>query len=137
MSLTPSKQDITVVLNERVLAAEVRHAALDVPASRFGQDGLPAVTAEPLRQRDESARDILRSQNAVKSGDATSSPDTHVGRALGMSSRVVGIQVLVDVENQVGGRPVRIDDLGKSRGGSIADESLRGGICIAWQQDSL
>lgn len=61
---------------------------------------------------------------------------TH-GDASGAGTRVIGVEVLVDVHDQVGLRSIKVGNGGKSRGAAVRDESASGGVVIAGEEDHL
>jgi hypothetical protein len=52
-----------------------------------------------------------------------------------VGSRVVRVEVFVDVEDEVGEAAVRIGDLGESGSGAVGDESSSGRVVISGEEN--
>lgn len=100
------------------LLAEVLDARLGVSTASLSVEGLAVVGAEPAGERCPSVLDV-------------------VGDTLSVSSRVVAVEVLVDVEDQVGGGSVEIFDGGEGSGGTAGHECLSRSPVVAGEEDHL
>lgn len=112
----PAKVDIRVgVQLSKLLAHILETAAVRWPAASLGQDSLALVRAEPVTKGLEDL-DV-------------------VGGAGGVGARVVGVEVLVDVEDEVGGAAVEVGDLHERGAGAVGDEGTGGSVVVTREQD--
>lgn len=111
----PAEVDVGVLVEGVELLAQHGQAAGVVGAAGLGEDGLALVGAEPLAE-------------GVEGVDV-------VGGAGGVGAGAVGVEVLVDVEDQVVGAAVEVGDLVKSGGGAVVDEGAGVGPLVAGEEE--
>jgi hypothetical protein len=111
----PAKVDVRVLVKGIELLAERSQAAGVVRATSLGEDGLALVGAEPGAE-------------GVEGFDV-------VGGAGGVGAGAVGVEVLVDVEDQVVGAAVEVGDLGEGGGGAVVDEGAGVGPLVAGEEE--
>lgn len=63
--------------------------------------------------------------------------DTHIGRAVGVGTRVVRVEVLMHVVDKVGVRAIGVGHGAERRSGPVADELLGGGVVVPGEKDDL
>jgi hypothetical protein len=118
MSKDISKTRHWYLLQKLEFLAQILLATLSVSATSLSQHGLPAVLLEPSCERLERGVDVVL-------------------HALGVGSRVVTVQVLVHVHDEVVGGAVRVLDLVQSRCGAGRDECLCAGEALAGHQNQV
>jgi hypothetical protein len=111
----PAEVDVRVLVEGIELLAQGGQAAGVVGTTGLGEDGLALVGAEPGAE-------------GVESFDV-------IGGAGGVGAGAVGVEVLVDVEDQVVGAAVEVGDLGKSGGGAVVDEGAGVGPLVAGEEE--
>lgn len=112
---SPAKVDVRVLVENIELLAQRGQAAGVVRAAGLGEDGLALVGAEPVAEGGEG-------------GDV-------VGGAGGVGAGAVGVEVLVDVEDQVGGAAVEVGDLVQGGGGAVVDQGAGVGPLVAGEEE--
>jgi hypothetical protein len=112
---SPAKVDVRVLVKSIELLAEGGQAGSVVGATGLGEDGLALVGAEPGAE-------------GVEGVDV-------VGGAGGVGAGAVGVEVLVDVEDQVGGAAVEVGDFAKGGGGAVVDEGAGVGPLVAGEEE--
>ena len=100
------------------LADVFQAAGVGVAAADFRKDGLAVLGAEPGGEGREGVIDV-------------------VVDAVGVGARVVDVEVLVHVEDEVVCGAVEVGDFGEGGGGAGADELLGGGVLGAGHEDHL
>jgi hypothetical protein len=111
----PAKVDVRVLVHGIELLTKHSEAAGIVRATSLGEDGLALVGTEP-------------STESVEGVDV-------VGGASGVSSGSVRVEVLVDIEDQVGGAAIEVLDLGESGARTVGDVSGGVGPLVAGKED--
>ena len=111
----PAEVDVGVLVEGVELLAQHGQAAGVVGAAGLGEDGLALVGAEPLAE-------------GVEGVDV-------VGGAGGVGAGAVGVEVLVDVEDEVVGAAVEVGDLVESGGGAVVDEGAGVGPLVAGEEE--
>lgn len=111
----PAKVDVRVLVKSVELLAQSGQAAGVVGATGLGEDGLALVGAEPGTE-------------GVEGFDV-------VGGAGGVGAGAVGVEVLVDVEDQVGGAAVEVGDFAEGGGGAVVDEGAGVGPLVAGEEE--
>jgi hypothetical protein len=111
----PAEVDVGVLVHGIELLAESLQAAGLAGAASLGEDGLALVLLEPCT---ESLKDV-----------------DVVGGASGVGARSVGVEVLVHVEDEVGGAAVKVGDLGELVTGAVGDESAGVGPLVAGKEN--
>lgn len=128
---------VRVRLLERDLLAHERLARRDVPAARLGVERLPAVAAQPLRERRPRVVDVVRRALRVRT-PTKYDQFTYINRCITWGDvRVVEIEVLVHVEDQVGDAAVGVCDLVERVGRAVGHEGLRRRPVVTREQDQL
>ena len=112
---SPAKVDVRVLVKSIELLAQCGQAAGIVGATGLGEDGLALVGAEPLAEGVEGFN--------------------VVGGAGGVGAGAVGVEVLVDVEDQVVGAAVEVGDLVEGGGGAVVDEGAGVGPLVAGEEE--
>jgi hypothetical protein len=112
---SPAKVDVRVLVKSIELLAEGGQAGSVVGATGLGEDGLALVGAEPGAEGVEGV-DVVGGAGSVGAG-------------------AVGVEVLVDVEDQVGGAAVEVGDLGQGGGGAVVDEGAGVGPLVAGEEE--
>ena len=100
---SPAEVDVRVLVHGVELLAKSLQAAGIAGATSLGEHGLTLVLLEPRAKSLEHV-DV-------------------VGGASGVGAGSIGVQVLVDVEDEVGGAAVKVGDLGELIAGAVGDES--------------
>jgi len=111
----PAEVDVRVLVEGVELLAQHGQAAGVVGTAGLGEDGLALVGAEPVAEGGEG-------------GDV-------VGGAGGVGAGAVGVEVLVNVEDQVVGGAVEVGDLVEGGGGAVVDEGAGVGPLVAGEEE--
>lgn len=104
-----------IVQHIQLLAHSFQAAGIVRPAARLGQNGLALVLAQPVAQRPEGLG--------------------VVGRARRVRARVVRVEVLVHVEDQVCRAAVQVGHFDQGAARAVGDEGSRGREVCSWEQD--
>lgn len=121
-----AQENIGVVREEAQFLAQIGRAIVVVQPARFGEQGKAAFGSEIIRKSRQATSPVGRA-NVVR-------------HTVTITSRVVGVQVLVNLEDQLRSPTCRIGDTQQSRAGAIA---VRREICgrmspaLAWENDHL
>lgn len=111
----PTKVDVRVLVHRIELLAKSRQAAGIVAATGLRQNGLALVLAQPVAESVESLN-VVRCASGVGTGS-------------------IFVEVLVHVEDQVGGAVVKVFHLLESSARAIVDESTGVGPLVSRKQD--
>jgi hypothetical protein len=106
------------LLQELEFFAKVFFAAGSVSTTGLGQHGLPVVLLEPSRKRLERRVDVVL-------------------YAFGVCSRVVAVQVLVYIHDEVGSGAIGVLDFVQSSCRARRDECLCTGVSLTGHQDQV
>lgn len=112
---SPAEVDVGVLVHGIELLAESLQAAGLAGAAGLGEDSLALVLLEPCT---ESLKDV-----------------DVVGGASGVGARSVGVEVLVHVEDEVGGAAVKVGDLGELITRAVGDESAGVGPLVTGKEN--
>ena len=112
---SPAEVDVGVLVHGIELLAESLQAAGLAGAAGLGEDSLALVLLEPCT---ESLEDV-----------------DVVGGASGVGARSVGVEVLVHIEDEVGGAAVKVGDLRELITGAVGDESAGVGPLVARKEN--
>lgn len=112
---SPAKVDVRVLVNGIELLAKRSQAARVVRATGLSENGLALVGLEPSTKSVEGLN--------------------VVGGASGVGAGTVGVEVLVDVEDEVGGGAVEVLDFEESGTGAVRDESGSVGPLVTGEED--
>ena len=86
---------VRVLLHECNLLAHKSAAVSYVSATRFGVERLPAIASEPLSKRPKGIVDVI-------------------GDAIGVCARVIAVEILVHVKDEIGGATIGVGDFVES-----------------------
>ena len=111
----PAEVNVRVLVEGVELLAKHGQAAGVVGTAGLGEDGEALVGAEPVAEGGEGC-DV-------------------VGGAGGGGAGAIGVEVLVDVEDEVVGAAVEVGDLVKSGGGAVVDEGAGVGPLVAGEEE--
>lgn len=112
---SPAEVDVRVLVDGIELLAKHGQAAGIVGATSLSEDSLALVGTEP-------------GTKGVEGVDV-------VGGAGGVGAGAVGVEVLVDVEDEVGGAAVEVGDLGESGARAVIDECAGVGPLVAREEE--
>jgi len=114
----PSEIHIRVLIEISQLLTQISRAIASLSTTGFSIERLSSVASKPLSQRSESISDV-------------------VCDAIGGGSRVVGIEILVDVEHKVCDGAVGIGHQVESSSGTIGDEGCGRSPVVPWKEAYL
>lgn len=123
------------------LLAEVFLARGGVSTAGLSVECLATIASQPLRQGSPCivnvVRDTLRvgAPRRVAYGQYTLRDDEYNSKH--SDARVVRVQVLVNIEDEVGDAAVRVDDFVQGIGRAVRDELASGSVIVSGQQDEL
>lgn len=112
-----AKVDIAVLVDRSKGSTDVLLARSSVATTDFGDDSLTAVGTEPGSKRSEGVGDV-------------------VSGALGVCAAVVGVEVAVDIEDQLAGAAVGVLN-GEKSGAAVLDKGSGGGVVGTGEKEVL
>jgi len=112
---SPSEINVRVLVHSIKLLAERSQTASLARATSLSKDGLTLVGLEPSAESVESV-DVVSGASSV-------------------GARAVGVEVLVDVEDEVGGAAVEVGDFGEGGAGAVGDKGASVGPFVAGEED--
>ena len=112
-------------------------AGVSVASTGFGVERLATVGAEVVSKRAESVVDVVRhavGMCATLDFDIVREPVSSTVRA---DSRVVRVEVLVDIEDKVGDTSIGVRHLAQRICGAVGDKGLSRGPVVTGKEDEL